>query len=283
MKRTESLLRDIGMKEYEAKAFMAVVQCGVCSADQVSKISHIPLTRVYETMQSLQKLGIVTVLNTRPKKYRLVSVGALSNLLEHKKRLMKQELDRTEAIIKEIKSMVPKAPVGDSDEMKEGFWIIKGRNPSWRRIVDEEKNAEKEILYFSDDFSWFPRFRKIFESKIKQGIVVKVLINLNEKTIRTVNELLKIGADVRGWDVKGLRGDIIDSRLIHLVSKIPRPGIEPENYYGEEGSDELFIYDCLTTGNPILVNMVKTYFDIFWWRGDRPHGILLAEQGKRFR
>ena len=104
MDKAESLLRDIGMKEYEAKAFVAVVQCGVCSADHISKMSHIPLTRVYETMQSLQKLGIVTVLNTRPKKYRLVSVDALSNLIENKKRLMRQEIERTDAIIKEIKS-----------------------------------------------------------------------------------------------------------------------------------------------------------------------------------
>ena len=80
MEKVESLLRDIGLKEYEAKAFMSICQCGICSADQVSKISNIPLTRVYETMQSLQKLGIVTVLNTRPKKYRFLSVDALSNL-----------------------------------------------------------------------------------------------------------------------------------------------------------------------------------------------------------
>jgi sugar-specific transcriptional regulator TrmB len=284
MEKAESLLRDIGLKEYEAKAFTAVVQCGVCSADQVSKISHIPLTRVYETMQSLQKLGIVTVLNTRPKKYRLVSVDALSNLIENKKRLMSQELERSETIIKEIKSMVPKATLGDSDEIKEGFWIIKGREPSARKIMDEERKAEKEILFFSDDYSWFPKFRKLLESKINQGITVKVLVNLNEKTMKTVSELISIGADVRGWDAKNLRGDIIDSKLIHLVSQMPKPGINPEDHYGREGSDELFFYDCLTTGNPIIVNMVKTYFDIFWWRGERPQALLASNHRKtRFK
>jgi sugar-specific transcriptional regulator TrmB len=283
MDKAESLLRDIGLKEYEAKAFVSIVQCGVCSADQVSKISHIPLTRVYETMQSLQKMGIVTVLNTRPKKYRLVSVDALNNLIEHKKRLMKQELDRSETIIKEIKSMVPKASLGDSNEVREGFWIIKGREPSARKIIDEEKKAGKEILYFSDDFSWFPKFRKIFEARIKSGVAVKVLININDKTVKTVNDLVSIGADVRGWDVKGLRGDIIDSRLIHLVSQVPKPGVNPDQHYGREGSNDLYFYDCLTTENPILVNMVKTYFDIFWWRGERPQPIIGNNHKKRFR
>ena len=118
---------------------------------------------------------------------------------------------------------------------------------------------------------------------LKEGISVKVLININEKTMATVTELLNIGADVRGWEVKSIRGDVIDGQLTHVVSQMPKAGVDPEKHYGMPGSDELFNYDCLTTDNPILVNMVKTYFDIFWWRGENPRGILLAEQGKRFR
>ena len=203
MEKAESLLKDIGMKEYEAKAFISIVQCGVCSAEQVSKMSHIPLTRVYETMQSLQKLGIVTVLNTRPKKYRLVSVDALANLIDNKRRQMEQELDKASTIMKEIKSIVPKASMGDSEEIREGFWIFKGRETAIRKIMEEEKDAEKEILYFSDDFSWLPRIRKVLEDKASNGVTVKVLINFNDKTRKTVAELIKIGAQVRGWDVKG--------------------------------------------------------------------------------
>ncbi len=274
MEKAESLLREAGMKEYEAKAFLAVIQCGVCSADRISKISRIPLTRVYETMQSLQGMGIVTVLNTRPKKYRLVSMDSLSNLIEHKKRLMRQEIDRTEAIVKEIKRVVPKANRGETDEIKEGFWIIKGREPSSRKIIDEEKKAQKEIMFFSDDFSWFPKFRKTLEQKIGEGVNVKVLVNLNDKTADKVKQILDIGADVRGWDVQGLRGNIIDSKLIHLVSQQPKPGVNPDDHYGKEGSDDIFFYDCLATGNPIIVNMVKTYFDIFWWRGERPRALI---------
>lgn len=283
MEKAESLLKDIGMKEYEAKAFTSIVRCGMCSAEQISKRSRIPLTRVYETMQSLQKLGIVTVLNTRPKKYKLVSVDALNNMVDQKKRLMQQELERSVAIIKEIKSLVPKAVMDNQEEMKEGFWIFKGRETAIRKITDEEKKSEKEIQFFSDDFTWFPRFRKTLEKKINDGITLKVLINLNEKTAQIVNDLLQIGADVRGWDVNGLMGDIIDGKITHMVSKIPRTGVNIDNHYGEPGNDELFMYDCLTTENPILVNMVKTYFDIFWWRGERPQGLISARAGKRFK
>jgi sugar-specific transcriptional regulator TrmB len=283
MEKAESLLKDIGMKEYEAKAFTSIVRCGMCSAEQISKMSRIPLTRVYETMQSLQKLGIVTVLNTRPKKYKLVSVDALGNMVDQKKRLMQQELERSFAIIKEIKSLVPKAVMENQEDMKEGFWIFKGRETAIKKITDEEKNAKKEILCFSDDFSWFPRFRSFLEKKIAEGVSVKVLINLNDKTARTVSDLLRIGADVRGWDVTSLKGDIIDSRMAHMVSKIPKPGVSSENHYGEMGSDEMFSYDCIATENPIIVNMVKTYFDIFWWRGERPQGLISARAGKRFK
>jgi sugar-specific transcriptional regulator TrmB len=283
MDKVEPLLKDIGMKEYEAKAFTAVLKCGICSADQISHAAQIPLTRVYETMASLQKLGLITVMNTRPKKYRLISVDGLSNLIEEKKRELQQEINRVSDIVKQIKDNIPKTTPHNAAEVKEDFWIFKGRETALRKISEEKKKAEKEITFFSDDFSWFPRLRKVVQSAIKEGVVVKVLINLNEKTIQIVNELLKIGADVRGWDVRGLLGVIVDGKTVQLVSKIPRTGVKMEEHYGEQGSDELFMYDLLYTENPLIVNMVKTYFDVFWWRGERPQGLIMARQGKRFK
>jgi sugar-specific transcriptional regulator TrmB len=280
----EPLLKDIGMKEYEAKAFTTVVQSGVCSAEQISKRSRIPLTRVYETMASLQKRGLVTVMNTRPKMYRLVSVDALSNIIEEKKRLLQQEIDRSATIIKQIKQSMPRGTASSSqNEVKGDFWIFKGRETAIRKITEEEKKSGREILLFSDDFSWFPRFKKVLGCRTGSGVTVKILINLNEMTTETVKELLDIGVEVRGWEGKGLRGDIIDGRMAHLVSKIPRAGVSIEDNYGEPGNDELFMYDCLATDNPIIVNMIKTYFDIFWWRGERPQGLIMARQGKRFK
>ena len=41
MEKIESMLKDIGMREYEAKAFNIVVQCRVCSADQISKMAKV--------------------------------------------------------------------------------------------------------------------------------------------------------------------------------------------------------------------------------------------------
>jgi sugar-specific transcriptional regulator TrmB len=283
MEGIEPLLRDIGMKEYEAKAFTTIIHCGVCSAEQISKRARIPLTRVYETMGSLQKRGLVTVLNTRPKRYRLIAVDALSNILEEKRRLLQQEIERSATIIKQIKQAVPRSAPEHADEIRKDIWLFKGRETAIRRIADKEKKSSREILCFSDDFSWCPRFSKVLAGKISNGVTVKILINLNEKTTDTVKGLLKIGAEVRGWDVKGLSGDIIDGRVAHMVSKIPRPGVRIDNHYGVPGTDEMFMYDCIATENPIIVNMVKTYFDVFWWRGERPQGLIMARQGRRFK
>lgn len=270
MEKIESMLKDIGMREYEAKAFNIVVQCRVCSADQISKMARIPLTRVYETMQSLQKTGLVTVLNTRPKKYKLVSVDALSNILEQKRRSMEREIEKSSAVIKEIRSMIPKNVTNGTDEAREGFWIYKGRESTIRKISEESRKSRKEVFYFSDDFSWLPRIQKVLTDKIREGVPVKVLMNINSETTDTVKKLLDMGADVRAWDIKGLRGSVSDNKKVHLVSKIPRAGVNQEEQYGSEGTDEMFMYDCLATGNPIIVNMVKTYFNVFWWRGEKP-------------
>ncbi len=284
MNNIEPLLKDIGMKEYEAKAFAVILQqCRLCSAEQLSRLARIPLTRVYETMGSLQKQGLVTALNTRPKKYRLISIDALSNIIEEKKRLHQHDIDRSEAIIKQIKHAVPKTVPKHADDIRKDFWVFEGRETAIRKITEEEKKSTKEMLIFSDDFSWFPRFRKVLKSKINNGVTVKVLIDLDEKTSGTVKELLKIGADVRGWDVKSLSGDIIDNNMTHMISKIPRAGVNINNHYGRPGTEELFVYNCLATSNPIMVRMVKTYFDVFWWRGERPRVSNNAKQEKGSR
>ncbi|MHA2067525.1 MAG: TrmB family transcriptional regulator, partial [Candidatus Thorarchaeota archaeon] len=103
MKNLEPLLRDMGMKEYETKAWIALLNRGACTADTISKAASIPVTRVYETLENLEKRGLVVVQRTRPKRYRLVSVDSLNNLIDERKNNMENEIKKSTQILKKIK------------------------------------------------------------------------------------------------------------------------------------------------------------------------------------
>ncbi len=270
MKKLDHLLRELGMKEYESKAWTVLLKHGVCTADVVSRISGIPLTRVYETLDNLEKRGLLVVQKTRPKKYRVVSIEALRNLIEEKRSRMASEIKKAEKTLTEIKKLVPKPAEGDHEEEIDTFWIINGRENILRNVVDAIKRAKKEVLIFSDDMSWFDRLESAMKRRLKSGINIKILLNINEHTENVIKEALSIGLKMRGWEMRGLMGTLIDGEMVYLISKIPRQGISEEKYYGVPGSDEIFSYKCLTTRNPIIVRMVRSYFDNFWWRGENP-------------
>ncbi len=272
MKDIEPLLREIGMKEYEAKAWLTLLKNGTSTADAVSKLSGIPVTRVYETLDSLEKRGLVIVQKSRPKKYSIISVDSLRNILDEKRRKMERELEKSSEIIKRIKDSVPAPPDNPLEEETETVWILNGRENILAKINEVMRKAKREILVFSDDLSWYDRIEKSLTCR--SGRTVKILINLNEHTMNTAKKALSSGIKVRGWEMKGLMGAMIDGKLLYLVSKIPKPGVNEKDYYGKPGSDELFSYQCLVTGNPILVRMFRSYYDSFWWRGENPEKTL---------
>lgn len=265
--KIESQLKNMGMREYESKAYTTLLHKGICTAEHINKFSGIPLTRVYETLQSLEKRGLVVVLNTRPKRYKIVSIECLENLIAERKGMMKEEIKKLEDTFSSIRELAPKVQEDLIDSTKEDIWIYRGRENVIRRIMDAEKDTENEILVFSDDFSLFPRVNKLFRRKIREGVKIRLLCNVNEKTKENLRKAKAIGIEIRDWEVTGLMGDILDNRTIHIVSKLPREGVRQENHYGLPGDDRHFSYDCLTTKNPIMIGIMRAYFELFWKKG----------------
>jgi sugar-specific transcriptional regulator TrmB len=273
MRNLEPLLRDMGMKEYESKAWLALLNRGACTADAISKAATIPVTRVYETLENLEKRGLVVVQKTRPKKYRLISVDSLNNLIDEKKTDMENEINKSTQILKKIKDIVPDLPNIEMVEEKDTVWVVNGRENILRKIIEGISGAGTDILLFTDDFTWYDRIEKALKRASKMKIGIKLMSNVNDHTKTPIQKALSYGIKIRGWDMEGLMGTVIDNTL-YLVSKVPRQGVDEKQYYGIPGNDSLFSYKCLMTRNPIIVKMFRSYYDSFWWRGNDPEKTL---------
>lgn len=75
-------LQKLGFKEYEAEALVAVVALGVGTAKDVSNISEVPRTRVYDAIRVLEARGLVEVQHTTPQRFRATSVNETVQTLE---------------------------------------------------------------------------------------------------------------------------------------------------------------------------------------------------------
>ncbi len=51
-------LKDLGLNRYEAKAYIGLTKIITGNADEIAEISDLPRSRVYETLNGLEKKGI---------------------------------------------------------------------------------------------------------------------------------------------------------------------------------------------------------------------------------
>ena len=94
------VLKSFGLSDYEAKALVALLSKGTLTAKEVSEISGIPRTSVYDVMDSLVSKGLVESFG-KPKKFKALSardiIAVLSSGVNRNLEYLKRELPKVEA------------------------------------------------------------------------------------------------------------------------------------------------------------------------------------------
>jgi sugar-specific transcriptional regulator TrmB len=99
-------LRDLGLSEYEARAYRSLLRAGATTAKELSRASDVPMGRIYDVLNSLEQYSLVrSQAASRPKKYVAVEPEtALDRLLEDKKRELEEKAAQYEEVVGELVS-----------------------------------------------------------------------------------------------------------------------------------------------------------------------------------
>jgi sugar-specific transcriptional regulator TrmB len=176
-------LREIGLTSYETRAYLALIESGVMTASQVSERSDVPYSKIYETLNSLQRKGWIETKRGRPTRYYPKSPSeafqATSLRLEEKARVWKQE------VIEELQ------PLYERREFREkpDIWILRGESSVLAKLQEMLDGAKKELMVAA------PGFARVF---VDAGAPM-------------LTRLQNGGVDVRvmvtgDWNVEELRG-----------------------------------------------------------------------------
>ena len=97
-------LRDLGLSEYEARVYRALLSAGPATAKELSRRSDVPMGRIYDVLNALEASSLIrSQQSSRPKKYAPVEPEtALTRLLEEKRQEVSQEIDRYEEAVEEV-------------------------------------------------------------------------------------------------------------------------------------------------------------------------------------
>jgi len=268
--QTESLLRELGLSEYETKACMVLVKFGSSDANKISSIGNIPLPRVYDTMENLAKRGLISISKTRPQTFSIINLKKFFEILKiDEKRKIEEKIKNIDNIsskfLKAVASL-PQVKYEASDNDTTLTFTKRSINVEeiWNQVQNETK---KEFLVFAGDISWINRradeIRKLTKKNIKYKIIWFKCI---KDVVPNVKKALKAGAELRCYNdySNSLRGIISDSNKIYLIQKLPKPGMDVNVKVGTLWNEDLANYTGTLITSNITAKVFKEYFYFLW-------------------
>lgn len=132
-------LEEFGLSTYAARTFVALVSLGTGTAKDVSQVSEVPRTRVYDAIEELQDRGLVDVQQSSPKEFWAISGSTASRKFE-------REMDHRVSVLRNaLDSLEPTQP----REEQRGVWTVETQSAVSERVLEFIEEAEDRIVYMT--------------------------------------------------------------------------------------------------------------------------------------
>ncbi len=132
-------LEKFGLSSYAARTFVALASLDTATARDVSRVSDVPRTRVYDAVEELHDRGLVDIQQSSPKKFWAISAETASRTFEH-------ELQHRTAVLQTALSELEPA---ERRAEQRGVWTVSGQPAVAERVLEFFASAEEEIVYMT--------------------------------------------------------------------------------------------------------------------------------------
>jgi sugar-specific transcriptional regulator TrmB len=141
-----TLLQDLGLKEYEARCFVALTRLPTAKAREIGEVADVPRTRVYDAVEHLSELGLVEIQYASPKQFRAISIEEALEVLRGRYEQKFTELGSTLETIDSIRE-------SESNPEPPGVWTLSGIGTITARAQELVEESDGEVVYLVGDES----------------------------------------------------------------------------------------------------------------------------------
>ena len=213
-----SKLKNLGLNEYEIKAYKTLLEYGPLSGGDISKKSGVPHGRVFWALSKLLEKNFINVIGENPKIFSPISPEFAINNFANKK--IDDINKNKEEILQEIKDI--KKPESKKS-ISEKIHILAGRKARYSLNEYFFKEVKKEINYI---FTYEERpysLHRLYKEAVNKGIKIRLITTLiNEKNIKLIKEDIKIGVEIKYYPVDEIRLQIMDNKESRITIINPR-------------------------------------------------------------
>ena len=257
-------LRQLGLTEYETQAYLVLVEGSQMSAEEIATNANIPIPRVYGVLDSLRNLGLILILEGRPKKFEIISPDeGLRNLLQIRKKSADEAINQLEVTCMEVKEVL--SPIFWRERLRirpedllESLDNLSLTEKQTKQLI---KEATTSIDIFTDIFNWFDAIESVLKGAIKRGVKIRILMNMQHPETRsTVKKLQTMRVNIRQpTDLRfPVRGTLVDSsKVIFLIWASPNG----------KGDQPRYVYRPSFSANEGIVAIFKQSFEYRWQAG----------------
>lgn len=129
----------LGLRQYEAKCFVALTQLAEGTAKEISRVSDVPQSRVYDVLDQLHRLGLVDIQESEPRRYAAVSVDTART------RLRQQYRTHLETATETLQKL-ERRTIGD-----DGVWTVASGQDVSNRTTSAVEHATSELYVLVAD------------------------------------------------------------------------------------------------------------------------------------
>lgn len=188
------LLQELGLKEYEAKCFVALARRDHGTARDISETSEVPRTRVYDAVRVLESKGLVETQHSNPQVFRAVSIDEAVNTLQS------EYVDRTKTLRGTLNALEPTDDAETADVTYEVWALTGDRGITSRTHQLIEGTTQELILIVGHESVFTDELRHLLEAATQRE--VNVLVGTVDEELKTTIEssLSEVEVFVSGLD-----------------------------------------------------------------------------------
>ncbi len=245
----EQILRTLDFSEYEIKCYLALARLKLGTVSDIARQSGIPRNKAYEILEHLETKGFVIEQPTKPRKFSLLGLEKLKELVLEKQKSLHILEQETDALISQLSQH-------DPEPVQENVWIIQGQKNIVQKIAFEMKKVKKEsvscVRSLVDDATSLRNTREAIE----RGVRVKMIVAFTPHNLEKLKKWQRLGVEFRVYDEHkfgphGTRFSVFDQRACRLT--IGKPEVKtPEEYL------------TIWSESPSLVNLFRRQFHSMW-------------------
>ncbi|MCS7386140.1 MAG: TrmB family transcriptional regulator [archaeon GB-1867-005] len=234
-------LRKLGLTNYEARAYITLVERGAMTAGSLSKASKIPYSKIYDVLSRLEEKGWIIIERGKPNKYKARPPSEAAKMAIKR---IESELKKVERIVvRELQPLYERIGVQEKPEVI----ILRGAPIIVEKAVTTIENAarELEVAIPGEMRAFHQQFKSSFEGAVSRGVKVKVLASKEHRDL--LEPLFNLGVEI------GLRDKLFGGGLIaddeEAVILLSGGALSPLAIWSNHSE---------------LVKLAKIYFEYLW-------------------